>query len=159
LSRLLIVGGSDAGISAALRAREIDPGVEVTVLLADRYPNFSICGLPYFLSSEVPDWHALAHRTLDELEQTGIELLLEHTAERIDPNARTVTVRTDRGRQQLRYETLIVATGAEPVRPRVPGIERERVYQLHTIGDSLVLDAALARRPERAAIVGAGYIA
>jgi NADPH-dependent 2,4-dienoyl-CoA reductase/sulfur reductase-like enzyme len=128
------------------------------VLLADRYPNFSICGLPYFLSGEVPDWHALAHRTLDELEQTGIELLLEQTAHRIDPNARTVTVRTDRGHQQLRYDTLIVATGAEPVRPRVPGIDHEGVYQLHTIGDSLVLDAALARRPERAVIVGAGHI-
>ncbi len=52
----LIIGGSDAGISAALRAREIAPDVEVTVLLADAFPNFSICGLPFFLSGETPDW-------------------------------------------------------------------------------------------------------
>ena len=86
MSRLVIVGGSDAGIAAALRARELDPGVDVSVLLADRYPNFSICGLPYFLSGDVPDWRSLAHRTSEELNGAGIELLLEHTAE---PDRRT----------------------------------------------------------------------
>ena len=60
---LLIIGGSDAGVSAALRAQELKPGAEITVLVADDYPNFSICGLPYFLSGETHDWRALAHRT------------------------------------------------------------------------------------------------
>ena len=54
--RLLIIGGSDAGISAGLAAREHDPTTEVTVLVADRYPNFSICGLPYHVSGDVPRW-------------------------------------------------------------------------------------------------------
>jgi NADPH-dependent 2,4-dienoyl-CoA reductase/sulfur reductase-like enzyme len=159
LSRLLIVGGSDAGISAALRARELDRDAEVSVLLADRYPNYSICGLPYFLSGEVPDWHALAHRTIDELEESGTELLLEHTAERIDPGSQSVSVRGADNRERWhRYDSLIVATGAAPVRPPIPGIERDGVYQLHTIGDSLTLNDALARGPESAVIVGAGYI-
>jgi NADPH-dependent 2,4-dienoyl-CoA reductase/sulfur reductase-like enzyme len=61
--RLLVIGGSDAGISAGLRARELDPSVEVSLLVADAYPNFSICGLPYYLSGDVPDWRDLAHRT------------------------------------------------------------------------------------------------
>lgn len=52
---VIAIGGSDAGISAALRVRELDPGSDVTVLLADGYPNFSICGIPYFISGEVPD--------------------------------------------------------------------------------------------------------
>ena len=60
---LVVIGGSDAGISAALRAQELEPGAEISVLVADDYPNFSICGLPYFLSGETPDWHSLAHRT------------------------------------------------------------------------------------------------
>ena len=67
LKKLVIIGGSDAGMSAALRAKEIDAEIEVTVLAADRYPNFSICGLPFFLSGEVPDWKTLAHRTVDEI--------------------------------------------------------------------------------------------
>jgi NADPH-dependent 2,4-dienoyl-CoA reductase/sulfur reductase-like enzyme len=50
---LVAIGGSDAGISAALRARELDPGCEITVVVADAYPNFSICGIPYYVSGEV----------------------------------------------------------------------------------------------------------
>jgi NADPH-dependent 2,4-dienoyl-CoA reductase/sulfur reductase-like enzyme len=50
---LICVGGSDAGISAALHARELDPTADVTVVVADAYPNFSICGIPYYVSGEV----------------------------------------------------------------------------------------------------------
>jgi NADPH-dependent 2,4-dienoyl-CoA reductase/sulfur reductase-like enzyme len=57
---LVVVGGSDAGIAAALRARELAPETEVTVLVADRYPNFSICGIPYHVSGDVPRWQSLA---------------------------------------------------------------------------------------------------
>jgi NADPH-dependent 2,4-dienoyl-CoA reductase/sulfur reductase-like enzyme len=83
--RLLVIGGSDAGISAGLRARELDPIVEVSLLVADAFPNFSICGLPYYLSGDVPDWRDLAHRTSADLEAAGLELLLDHTAQAIDP--------------------------------------------------------------------------
>jgi len=62
--RLVAVGGSDAGISAALRARELDPGTDVTVVVADAYPNFSICGIPYYISGEVTHWRNLADKAL-----------------------------------------------------------------------------------------------
>jgi NADPH-dependent 2,4-dienoyl-CoA reductase/sulfur reductase-like enzyme len=78
--RLVVIGGSDAGISAGLRARELDSTVEVSLLVADAFPNFSICGLPYYLSGDVPDWRDLAHRTSDDLEKAGLRLLLDHTA-------------------------------------------------------------------------------
>ena len=70
--RLVVIGGSDAVISAGLRARELDPTVEVTLLVADRFPNFSICGLPYYLSGDVPDWRSLAHRTSADLQAAGL---------------------------------------------------------------------------------------
>jgi NADPH-dependent 2,4-dienoyl-CoA reductase/sulfur reductase-like enzyme len=90
--RLLVIGGSDAGIAAALRARELDPSVEATVVVADAFPNFSICGLPYYLSGDVGDWRHLAHRTTSDLEQAGLQLLLDHTAQAIDPIRKRVTV-------------------------------------------------------------------
>jgi len=74
---LVAVGGSDAGISAALRARELDPDAEVTVVVADAYPNFSICGIPTFISGEVTHWRNLAHRTYADLEATGMRLRLD----------------------------------------------------------------------------------
>ena len=95
------IGGSDAGISAALRARELTKDVEATVVVADDYPNFSICGLPFYVSGETPEWQQLAHRTLAELEQTGVRLLLSHTATGFDPE-QARGVRAEPGRPDER---------------------------------------------------------
>ena len=56
MPRLLIIGGSDAGIAAALRAREVAPHITVTVLVADAFPNYSICGLPFYLEQLSSSW-------------------------------------------------------------------------------------------------------
>lgn len=153
---VLVVGGSDAGISAALRIRELEPGVQVTVALADAFPNYSICGLPFFLSGETPDWRALAHRT----EFDGIHLLTEHVVESLDASGKRATVRTrDGGTKQISYDRAIVGTGAVPIRPRLPGIDLPGVHLLHTMEESFALNRWIEERQARSAvIVGGGYI-
>ena len=153
--RFLIIGGSDAGISAALRAREIAPDVEVTVVLADDFPNFSICGLPFFLSGETPDWRQLAHRT----EFSGIELMRNCTAQRLSLDQQIVEVTENQGTtKRLRYDRLLIATGAVPIRPPIAGLNMEGVYTLHTMEDSFRVHAHLNRGAGSALIIGSGYI-
>src|SRR6201986_2077794 len=96
---VVMIGGSDAGISAALRARELDPAVDITVVLEDTYPNFSICGIPYYVSGEVAHWRNLAHRTLADLEAAGMRLRLDTTARRIDVAGRKLLVTSAQGRE------------------------------------------------------------
>lgn len=154
--RLLIIGGSDAGISAALRARELDASAEVSVVLADEFPNYSICGLPFYLSGETPDWRSLAHRT----EFEGIELKLNHTAQAIDPAGKTVSVASkDGGSHILGYDKLIIATGAAPVMPKVEGLDLPGVYPLHTMADTFRIQQQIDEgQPRSVVIVGTGYI-
>ncbi len=157
--RLVIVGGSDAGTEAALRARRTDPSLEITLLVADEFLNFSICGLPFYLSGEVEDWHTLAHRDAHQIAAQGIEVLLEHRAETIDPIPQIVSVRTGQGSRELAYDRLILATGARPVRPAIPGLDEDGVFLLHTMGEGIGLRAWLeARTPSSALVVGSGYI-
>jgi NADPH-dependent 2,4-dienoyl-CoA reductase/sulfur reductase-like enzyme len=164
---LLAIGGSDAGISAALRARELDPGCEVTVVVADAYPNFSICGIPYYVSGEVTHWRNLAHRSLADLEATGMSLRLETTARRIDGPGRKLLVTAADGREDLlAYDKLVIGTGAVPARPPIGGLDGpdalgagDGVHMLHSMGDTFAVMRTLEEASASSAvIVGAGYI-
>ena len=164
---LIAIGGSDAGISAALRARELDPGAEVSVVVADAYPNFSICGIPYYVSGEVSRWQNLAHRSIGDLEATGMWLRLDTTARRIDVAARKLLVTGPDGTEELLgYDKLVAGTGAVPVRPPIGGLAGpdalgadDGVHLLHSMGDTFAVMRTLEQAaPASAVIVGAGYI-
>lgn len=160
MNPILVIGGSDAGISAALRIKEIDPKAPVTVMATDAYPNFSICGLPFYLSGEVTDWRTLAHRTVEEITKHGIDLLLDHKALAIDPRAKQVQARSSDGNNhRIGYGKLLIATGAESAKPPIEGLENPGVFFLRWMDDSFAVKRFIDQEnPSRVVVIGGGYI-
>ena len=160
MTHLLIIGGSDAGISAALRAKELAPSTEMTILLSDNFPNFSICGLPFFLSGEVSDWRNLAHRTKDDITREGIQLLTNHTATAIHSTEKAVTAIDTKGQKHhIHYDRLVICTGAVSHQPHIQGIELPGVYFLRWMADSFAVQRHLSEyNPQTVVIIGGGYV-
>ena len=160
MTHLLAVGGSDAGIAAALRARELDPSTDVTVVLADEFPNFSICGIPYWVSGDVATEASLAHRTRADLEAAGMTVRSSTWASAVDVDRRRLSVTGAAGDEEIAYDELLIGTGAEPVRPAGVPFGEPGIHLLHTMTDAEQVVAALELLPagSRVAVVGAGYI-
>ncbi len=162
---IVAVGGSDAGISAALRAREVDPGAEVTVVVADAYPNFSICGIPYYVSGEVTHWRNLAHRTHADLEAAGMRLRLGHHRpqdRRGRPRCCTSPARTGRGRPRLTTSWSSAPARSPSGRPSPAWTTlgpADGVHLLHSMDDTFAIMRTLEETGTGSAvIVGAGYV-
>jgi NADPH-dependent 2,4-dienoyl-CoA reductase/sulfur reductase-like enzyme len=160
MKNLIIIGASDAGISAALRAKELRPEIVPTIITADNFPNFSICGLPYYISGEVKNWKNLAHRTIEEVNKAGINLLLEHTAQSVNTERKQVTIADKSGDLEIKeYDRLIIATGGLSVKPDIPGVNYSGVFFLRWIPESIAIDEFIKKhKPKTALIIGAGYI-
>ncbi len=160
MNRIVIIGASDAGISAALSAREYNRSTEIHVLSADNFPNFSICGIPFFISGEVPEWQNLAHRRIGELEAFDIDFLPGHNVREIDAGSRQILASDPAGTtKQIDYDRLIIGTGAVPVSQKIPGYGLPGVFLLRFMEEALELQKFITERsPSSALIIGGGYI-
>lgn len=158
--KILIIGGSDAGISAALRIRELDKTVEPLIITSDNYPNFSICGIPFYIGDEIKDWKTLAHRTRAEIEGQGIKLLLNTIVTKINPQAKSILVKSGSGEvSDIEYDRLVIGTGAVSAIPPISGWDLPGVFFIRWIEESVKFKEYLeTNHPQKAIIIGSGYI-
>src|SRR5882757_4680090 len=158
--RLVVVGGGAAGMSAASAARRIDPGLEIVVLEAGGYSSYGLCGLPYFLSGTVARADSLVSYPPSFFqERRRIDLRLQTTATRLDPDRHLIHFRQEGHEHRLGYHRLVVAAGGAPSLPRIPGLDNDHVFTVRTLEDAIGLRSLLdAGHVGRALVIGAGYI-
>ncbi len=158
--RVVVVGADAAGMSAASQARRLRPDLEVVAFERGTHTSYSACGIPYWVGGEVGSVDDLVARTPEEHRRNGIDLRLRTEVTGIDLAARTVEVRDHESArtESIGFDHLVLATGARPRRPDVPGIDARGVYGVQTLDDGEQMLSALESTPRRAVVVGGGYI-
>lgn len=159
--KLVIVGGVAGGASAAARARRLDEGAEIVLFERGPDVSFANCGLPYHIGGVITDRNKLLVVVPKLLrERFRLDVRTRSAVERIDRAAKTVTVRdlTTGKEYAERYDKLILAPGAAPLRPDVPGRDLPNVFTLRTLDDTDRIKAAVDAGARRAVLVGGGFI-
>ena len=157
--RVVVIGGDAAGMSAASLAKRLRPELQVLAFERGEHTSYSMCGIPYWVAGDVKDWPELVARTPEEHRRNGIDVRLRSEVVAIDPEAGTVEVRDAAGTVSTDgWDHLVIGTGAEPIRPDLPGIDAEGVFEVQRIPDGAAVLAAVAAGAKRAVVVGAGYI-
>jgi len=161
--RLVVIGGDAAGMSAASQARRRRGPDDLEIVAFERggYTSYSACGIPYWIGDVVDGPDALIARTPEVFrDKYGIDVRLHSEVTAIDLDRREVEVR-DHGKAETYrhgFDQLVVATGAVPLRPPVPGIDAGGVFGVQVLDDGVAVRRAIDDGAKRAVVVGAGYI-
>jgi NADPH-dependent 2,4-dienoyl-CoA reductase/sulfur reductase-like enzyme/rhodanese-related sulfurtransferase len=159
--RLVIIGGVAGGASAAARARRLSEDAEIVVLERGPDVSFANCGLPYYIGGEIVQREKLLVVTPERLRQRfRLDVRTLSSVASINRAAKTVRVHDLAGSREydLPYDKLILAPGAAPIRPPIPGIDLPGVFTLRNLNDSDRIKQAVECGVRRAVIVGAGFI-
>jgi len=154
---LVVIGGVAAGLSAAARARRVDPRLEIVVLEQGPVISYGACGLPYFVEGRVRDTKELITYTPEYFrKERKIDVRTQARVVSISHPRREVALESG---AKIAYEKLVIATGARGGLKELPGAQLPHVFTLHTLDDAERMRRFLReRRPKRAVVVGAGYI-
>src|SRR5262245_27490528 len=155
--RLVVIGGVAAGLSAAARARRIDPNLEIIVLEKGDTISYGACGLPYYVEDRVRNADDLIVYTPEYFrKERNIMVRTGASVSGIAHARREVSLASG---ERMHYDKLVIATGARPDLSAITGADLPHVFRLNTLADAIRLKQRLREtQPRRAVVIGGGYI-
>jgi NADPH-dependent 2,4-dienoyl-CoA reductase/sulfur reductase-like enzyme/rhodanese-related sulfurtransferase len=159
--RFLVIGGVAAGPKAAAKARRCDPEMEIVIYQEEEEISYAGCGLPYYVSGLIKERSELVSRTPGKFAQDGIRVLKHRRIENIDIENHTVSGRNLYSGETFtdRFDRLALATGAQPIQPKIEGVDLSNIFYLRSIFDAdAILEQVISQSIRNVVIVGGGYI-
>jgi NADPH-dependent 2,4-dienoyl-CoA reductase/sulfur reductase-like enzyme len=159
--RVLVVGGDAAGMSAASRLIRSHQDLEVIVFEKTREVSYGACGIPYYIADLNPNLDLMRIRPVEAFEKSGIKVHLENEVVKVNPARQCITVRDlpNGTHRDEHYDKLIVASGASPIVPPIPGVNLPGVFTVKTLADAHNIKANLQLPGvDNVAIIGGGFI-
>lgn len=160
--KVIIVGGVAGGASAAARLRRLDENAEIILVEKGQHISFANCGLPYYIGEVITEKDKLLVQTPEKMkERFNIDVRVNSEVTKVNPDNKTVEIfnKIDNKVYTETYDKLILSPGAEPIKPKLSGIESSRIFTLRNIPDTYrIKDYVDHMKPRRAIVVGAGFI-
>ncbi|PXV58440.1 NADPH-dependent 2,4-dienoyl-CoA reductase/sulfur reductase-like enzyme [Dysgonomonas alginatilytica] len=160
--KVLIIGGVAGGATAAARLRRESEDAQIILFERGEYVSYANCGLPYYIGGTINDRDRLFVQTVEGfVNRFNIDIRIKSEVTAIDLNSKTITVlnRLTNESYSESYDKLIVSTGAEPIKPAMPGINDSRIFSLRNVPDMDNIKAHIDQhKPKRAVVIGGGFI-
>ncbi len=159
--KIVVIGGVAAGMSAASKVRRSLPNAEVIVYEKGEDLSYGACGLPYLVGDKIKDPDRLVIRKKEQFEKIGIQVFDRHEVLNVNTKEKLVNVKNLRTKEEFstKYDKLIVATGASPIRPSWEGASLDNINVLSTLNDGVAIKSSVQKDEIRnIVIVGGGFI-
>jgi NADPH-dependent 2,4-dienoyl-CoA reductase/sulfur reductase-like enzyme/rhodanese-related sulfurtransferase len=160
--KVLIIGGVAAGTKVAAKLKRDNFEHDVTILTKSKDISYAGCGLPYYVGNVIQEANKLIVNTPDSFHKlTGVNVIVETEVTQVNPEEKYVEAICLKTQEKMRceYDKLVIASGAEAVRPNIEGADLDNVFFMRTPEDAYVLrDAIETGNIKRAVIVGGGYV-
>ena len=162
MSKTVIIGGVAGGASCAARLRRLDGEREIIMLERGKYISYANCGLPYHVGGVIRNRSSLLLMTPEMMrDRFDVDVRVENEVTAINRDEKTVTVKNLATGEEYAesYDDLVIATGSSPLRPRIPGIDSDKIHTLWTVPDTDKLrELANSGMAKSTAVIGGGFI-
>ena len=155
---IVIIGGVAAGAKAAAKIKRLLPEANVAIYTDDTHVSYSSCGIPYYIQGNFTDYRMLLVRSVEEFKAAGIDVYLESKVEKILLKHQQILICCKSGAYLVKYDKLIIATGARPWIPNIHGVFNfDNIFTVRKIEDGIKIREQM-KTAKKVVIIGSGYI-
>ena len=159
--KYLVIGGVAGGATVAARLRRLDEQSEIILFERGAYVSYANCGLPYYIGGEINDRKKLFVQTVQGfIDRFRIDIRTEQEVIAIHPEKKTVDVKNLKSGEVYSesYDKLALSPGAEPLRPRIDGIDNPKIFTLRNVADTDAIKQEMDERKPKSAVVVGGAV-